>query len=236
MVASLEAYRSRLKRVSRDISRSTRPSQPDDSSMGSPPPLRHGVALPPELCSDALTVLDPLIREFIRQVPHRESDALDAASFLEWLDERQSLSGFDQDIVRSLYSQHAVEQLSLQKRLAQARFEALVAEHCSNRPLAWKPSHTRVHLNPIHIWARLETRLLLDEEVTVPATVLFYRDGHQVRTAVIERDEERLLKMLERKPLKLAEVLECDDQEEQGELLDMLRQLQELHLVALSRC
>src|SRR5262249_52863462 len=43
-----------------------------------------------------------------------------------------------------------------------------------------------IHLNPLRVRARFTTRVLVDEEASLPADVLFFPVGNDIRTALLE--------------------------------------------------
>lgn len=161
------------------------------------------------LLADGFDELDEFINEYVRDVPLSayDTDSADAERFLDWLADRTDLTDEQQDYVTSQRSRYAVEFVAVKQRLAHVRFQRLLSASASRHDELLSNRRLMLHLNPIHVWATFETRVLLDNEVSIPAPVLFYAVGREVRSAVIEPYAGVLLRDLERSgPVRVAEL------------------------------
>ncbi|MCA9044747.1 MAG: hypothetical protein KDA69_10535, partial [Planctomycetaceae bacterium] len=103
--------------------------------------------------------------------------------------------------------------------------------------LAKELGHNRkltIHLNPVHVWTTLETRVYLDEYSTIPATVLFYPVNAGVEGAVVEEDVVPLLKQLSRRPCKFDDLVGTMPHYDRDDLIDIVAELVQLGVVALA--
>ena len=189
-----------------------------------------------ELLADGFDQLDEQIDAYVASVPLSAYDtgSSDAERFLDWLEQSVDLDDEQRDFIAALRAQHAVELVAVKQRLAHVRFQELLSmndrllcELETNRKL-------RVHLNPIHVWSQFETRVLLDEGDDLPATVLFYPVGSDVRTVVVEADAEELLRDLSQtEPTTVTTLLRGTPRDRHGEVLNLLRDLALLRVIAL---
>ena len=104
--------------------------------------------------------------EFIKTLPlgAYDSGQYDGEKFLIWLEATKSLTPEQRDHVACQRARHAVENMGREQRPAHVRFQELAslagelgAELESNATL-W------IHFNPIRVWARFETSVLLDDD------------------------------------------------------------------------
>ncbi|MCA8992172.1 MAG: hypothetical protein KDA88_09355 [Planctomycetaceae bacterium] len=179
--------------------------------------------------------LDALMVRYIRETPIRNESSLgDAERFLEWLAMRVDLTEQQMDTVVCQQSRYTVEFVAVKKKLAHARFQELLS---NNRRLAKELGHNRkltIHLNPVHVWTTLETRVYLDEYSTIPATVLFYPVNAGVEGAVVEEDVVPLLKQLSRRPCKFDDLVGTMPHYDRDDLIDIVAELVQLGVVALA--
>jgi hypothetical protein len=234
MATTLDVFVSRLDRVSESPSQlsvvpAPHPNHQSDFRFAQ---LQDACAL----LADGFPQLNQLIEDYVLAVPlqHRSILRDDAAGFLKWISRGISLDDEQRDLVMCLKSRHAVEFVALKQRLAFARFQERAA--ATSGLLAdksrWRQS--KIHMNPVHVWARFETRIMLDVSTRIPATVLFYPVGREIRTVVIEADAEPLLRTLERGPLSVRSVLAGLEGEELCEMQDILIDLAQLNIIAFS--
>lgn len=179
--------------------------------------------------------LDFLMDLYLEEVPLSRRTALtDAENFLEWLTLRVDLTDEQRDAVVCQQSRHSVEFVAVKQRLAHARFQELLS---NNQRLATELGSNRtisVHFNPAHIWATLETRVFLDDEATIPATVLFFAVGDAVEGAVIEADLIPLLQQLKKGAARVNQLTGALAHYTRQDLLDILRELAQLGIIALA--
>jgi hypothetical protein len=189
-----------------------------------------------ELLADGFDQLDERIRAYVATVPLSSDDSVsnDAERFLDWLEQCVDLDEEQRDFIAALRAQHAVELVAVRQRLAHVRFQEqlsmtdrLLGELETNRRL-------RIHLNPIHVWSQLETHVLLDEGDDLPATVLFYPVGSDVRTVVVEADAEDLLRDLNQSgATTVTALLRRTRFGRRRKVLNLLRELARLSVIAL---
>jgi hypothetical protein len=189
-----------------------------------------------ELLQDGLDELAELIKQYIKEVPLSAYDTgnTDAERFLIWVEKHADLNDEQQDFIRCQRSRHAVEFVAMKQRLAHVRFqellsmnEQLVGELDSN-------SRLTIHLNPVHVWSRFETKALLGDDDASPATVLFYPVGNDIRTAVIESECEQLIHLLEQHGvMRVKDLKKLFPREEHGSLIALLKDLAEMGMIAL---
>lgn len=189
-----------------------------------------------ELLADDFDNLDELIKTYVHEVALAAYDTgcTDCERFLIWICEREDLSPEQQDFIRCQRSRHAVEFVAVKKRLAFVRFQELLS--MNERLLEELGSNGRlgVHLNPVHVWSRFETRALLDDEADVPATVMFYPVGNDVRTAVIEPEAEELIRLLDQSGVMcVRDVKKLYPHAERDAVVELIRDLAEMGIIAL---
>lgn len=189
-----------------------------------------------ELLADDFENLDELIKAYIHEVPLAayDTNCTDCERFLVWIGEREDLSPEQEDFIRCQRSRHAVEFVAVKKRLAFVRFQELLSMNDRLIEELGKNVKLSVHLNPVHVWSRFETRALLDDDATVPATVLFFPVGDDVRTAVIEPDAERMIRLLDRSGVMyVRDIRKLYPRNEREQVVDLIRDLAEMGIVAL---
>jgi hypothetical protein len=189
-----------------------------------------------ELLADGLDELDDLISQYIQEVPLAAYDGgcADAERFLQWLTRQLELTDEQQDFVACQRGRHAVEFVAVKQRLAHVRFQELLS--MNDRLLEELGSNGKltVYLNPVHAWSAFQTRALLDEEASVPATVMFFPVGSDIRTAIIESDAEELIGLLEPAGrMRYKELKKLLPAEEREGLPQLIRDLAEMGMVAL---
>ncbi|MCA9089109.1 MAG: hypothetical protein KDA90_10820 [Planctomycetaceae bacterium] len=184
---------------------------------------------------DGFDNLDRLIQDYIAAVPLAKQDGkADAEQFLEWLATHRELSEEQRDAIICQQSRYTVEFLAMKKRLSNARFQELLS---NNSRLLRELSHNRtirIHLNPAHVWASLETREFLDESTRIPARVLFYLAKDKVCGAVIGEELQLLFRKLQRGPRSLSDLRWVMPRHGDWDLMDVLRELAQLGIIALA--
>jgi hypothetical protein len=189
-----------------------------------------------ELLADGLDELQDLVKQYIKEVPLAAYDTgnSDAERFLIWLDKHAELNDEQKDYVRCQRSRHAVEFVAMKQRLAHVRFQELLSMNELLVPELETNARLTVHLNPVHVWSRFETKALLGDDDASPATVLFYPVGNDIRTAVIEPECEQLIHMLEQHGvMRVKDLKKLLPQSEHPALFNLLRDLADMGMVAL---
>lgn len=189
-----------------------------------------------ELLVEELEELEDLIKAYVKEIPLSAYDTgcSDAERFLTWIDEKADLTDEQKDIIRCQRSRHAVEFVAMKQRLAHVRFQELLS--MNERLLEELDGNGKlmVHLNPIHVWSRFETKALLDEEDIVPATVLFFPVGNDIRTVVIEPECEELIRLLDQSGvMRVKDLRKLCVKSDQEQLMGLLRDLAEMGVIAL---
>ncbi|MBW3542676.1 MAG: hypothetical protein KY476_20625 [Planctomycetes bacterium] len=188
-----------------------------------------------ELLDEAFDDLDESIVEYVKTFPLAAYDtgASDAGCFMTWIEDSRELSDEQCDLVTCLRSRHAVELRAVANRLAHVRFQELAQSVDSFAPEWGENPRLRIHANPIHVRAVFQTRILLDEDDDVPAEVVFFPDGNDIRTAVLEDEPGRLLEMLAGGGHATFDELEAGEPGlTREELLELCIELADLGLVA----
>ncbi len=187
-----------------------------------------------QLLADGFDGLDGDIREYVHSVPlvKGDTDRHDAERFLDWLSRRCHWSDEQQDLLICQQAHNAVAFVAIRRRLAHARFQALLA---SGPPSAELHRKGTVYLNPIRIWSTFETHALLQEEAGIPATVLFFAIGGEIRTAVLEADAEELVKSLEQTgPIPVQKLIGGSADGARAKLMRLILALRDLGIVAVA--
>lgn len=177
--------------------------------------------------------LDRLIGDYVRSVPPAAHSETDTERFMTWLEDREYVNPEQRDLLLCLYSRRAVETAALHKRLAHARFSELLVRTPALLKTLTPLSAETIRLNPVHIWAIMQTRVLLDEESDLPAHVLFYQIGDEVSTAILRGDVLPLVRMLEHRDVKVSELFRDMTFDQEDRLMDLLHQLAEMKIIAI---
>jgi hypothetical protein len=188
-----------------------------------------------ELLRDGFDDLDELVAAYVRRIPPAAYDlgCQDAEQFLQWLADTTKLSDVQRDYVACQRSRHAIETLARGNHQGHVRFQEL-AGRVEQTLGEWDECRQlRIWLNPIHVWAVFETAELVGDEAAPPAEVLFYADGSEIRTALLEAWGNDLVRGLEQLgPCTLADwSTHCGWAPD--ELAEFARDLAELGIVAL---
>lgn len=186
--------------------------------------------------------LDDLLEAFIRgtSLAAYDTGASDGERFLQWLETTRDPTPEQRDYIICQRARHAVEDMARTNRVGHIHFQELLSMAGDLAAELETNPTLRVHLNPIRVWARFETKVLLDEEATVPADVLFFPIGSDIRTAVLEQaGGERIRELAAFGPITLSdwhrELTPFVETEHvsRGELGEVTRMLIDLGLAAL---
>ncbi len=163
-----------------------------------------------DLLEDAFDNLDERINDYISAVPLAAYDtgSSDLELFLDRLCDMHHLSALQFDCVTCQKSRIAVEQRAANNRIGHVWFQELFsraadfAKELETNPTLW------VTLNPITIRATFFTQALLDEDDSIPADVMFFPVGNDIRTAILEPEAEQVIRKLESHgPARLEELV-----------------------------
>lgn len=180
---------------------------------------------------------DELIREYVRGCRSGPYDTglTDSGRMLDWLATGRSLSPAQQDYIACQRARHAVEELARRQRLQHVRFQKLRSQSQSWLPERDLAEGLCLHLNPIREWAQFVSTELLDDEAQPPANVLFFADGNEVSTAVLELEGQALVNELaDYQPCTLQEWMALSPHRDRDELAETCSDLAEMGLVAIS--
>lgn len=241
----LDAYREQITRLARALTAAEQaPAAQDDPALRQQMWLfadenfakrREKLQAQLALVEEAFDGLDGLLRRYVGEVRSAAYDtvASDADRFLRWLERAAELTPEQRDHVACQRARHAVEAAARQDRWAYVRFQELwsvadrLAEELGNNP------DLVIHLNPSRAWSRFTTRALLDEESAVPAEVLFFAAGGEVRTALLEPAGQTLVRELASlAPCTLGEWAGLSTRADRDELAAFCRDLSSMGLVA----
>jgi hypothetical protein len=189
-----------------------------------------------DVLADGFIDLEEHIETYVSEVSLAacETADLDVERFFDWLDEHVDLTDADRDYLRCQRSRHAVERVALRKRLSHVRFQALLARNDAPEGFQLRMQDV-IYLNPIHVWARYETRALLDDDVDVPALVVFFPVGDEIRTAVVDDCAADLLRRLGQEgPLPLRQLTGWVSHDERDRMCAALCELTCAGLVAIA--
>ncbi|QDU39947.1 hypothetical protein Mal4_43010 [Maioricimonas rarisocia] len=190
-----------------------------------------------DLLADGFDEFEGLIAEYVRSVPldPREAGHGDAERFLDWLSEQEDLTDEQRDYVVCQQGYRAVEFVALAQRLAHARFQERLSLNEENLPLLGRNDNLDVMLNPIHVWAVFETRALIDDDEPLPANVLFFPVGQEIRTVIVDAPAEELIRFLtDAGTIRSRALLRNWPTSERAEVVAMLRELAAVGLITLT--
>jgi len=193
-----------------------------------------------EFAFDAFEDTEDLLIKFIKEQPLASYDtgASDGECMLKWMEQTMDLSPEQCDHIACQRARHALEDVARKMRVPHIHFQEILgmAETVGD-DLEGNPN-LRVHLNPIRVWSRFETPVLLDEDAEVPADVLFFPVGSDIRTAVLEDSGRLRVEVLEQLGACSFErwAEELDDREgmevDREELIAFAKDLAEMGLLA----
>lgn len=161
-----------------------------------------------EVVTPAFRDLADLIVKFIHAVPLTAYDtaASDGERFLEWLERTQSPFPEQRDFIACQRARHAIVDAACKNRLSHVHFQELLSLADTLAGDLELNRSLEIRLNPIRVWSRFETSELLDESVVVPATVVLFPVGTEIRTVVLEGDGlERVRELVAFGPVSLDE-------------------------------
>lgn len=179
--------------------------------------------------------LDDLIDEFIHLVPLAAYDTgcSDGDRFLRWLSLTRVTTPEQQDHIACQLARHEVEHIARKNRLGHVRFQELrsLTSRLQN-DLSTNPK-LRIHLNPIRTWTQFQTNMLLDDDATTPADVVFFAFGTQIRTSDVEAAGKYFLETLAvHGPCTLADWKRLDRAVSRNDLIEFCIDAAEMGLIA----
>lgn len=151
-----------------------------------------------EIVSELFDDLESFIEQYIQTVPLAayDSGSSDGNRFAEWLSRKVHLTAEQGDALTIVRARYAVEEHARANRIGHLHFQevsSLIAELAPELP---RNPKLQLRLNPIRQWAVLETTRFLDGDDIVPADVLFYACGREVRTVVLNSLGRSLIRAL----------------------------------------
>ncbi len=188
-----------------------------------------------EFVAESFEDFDELLVKYISDVPSASYDSgtSDGDRMLQWLSRTQSPTPEQLDHIACQHARHAVEDQARRNRLKHVRFQELRSMNEQSLAELETNEQLRVYLNPIRTWARFITEELLDEDSQPPANVLFFANGNEVSTAVLELEGQALINELaDYSPCTLGEWAALSQLADRDELADLCRDLADMGLVA----
>jgi hypothetical protein len=187
------------------------------------------------LLQGAFDDFDELIEEYLLAQPQGAFDTGtdDSERFLRFLGRRLRLTAEQRDYVACQRVRHAVEERARLDRQGHLRFQELwsLAPRLSAE-LDTNPG-LRIHLNPIRVWSRFRTSVLLDAATRPPAHVLFFAVRRDMTTAVFEAPARALVQELAAlAPCTLEHWASRSRQGDRATLAELCRNLAVMGLVA----
>ena len=176
-----------------------------------------------------------LVEQFVIEHPFQALDSTtrDADRCLQWIEETQPLTPEQTDYLACQKARHAVEEMGAEQHLEHVRF-------CEVRTVTSKllgdlesDGRLMLHINPIHVWTQFHTLSLLDDDMTLPADVVFYASGSEIRTAVVNETARLLLQELDEfGPVSLDEWALRTSHSGRTGIVAACKELAELELIA----
>lgn len=188
-----------------------------------------------ESVAEAFDNLEDLVPAFIRNVRPAAYDTTvsDGERFLSWLERTGALTPRQRDYVACQRARLAVEAAARADHPGHRRFQELwsltpqLAAELDTAP------GLRAHLNPVRAWSRFTTTALLDDDATLPADVLFFAAGEEIRTAVLDPHGRELVEELAScGPCTLDDWASRSRYANREEIVTLCRDLAEMGLVA----
>ena len=140
-----------------------------------------------ESVAGAFDDFERLIEVYVRQHPLAAFDtsASDGERMLLWLLDKRALSPVQRDYVLCQRGRHAVEELARCHRTGHVEFQRLRRRQPTGSEYVTDPT-TLLHVNPVRANATFITQALLDPRSQPPTEVLFFPDGAEIATVVLE--------------------------------------------------
>lgn len=198
------------------------------------PEFEPVLPLEPQLEGSKFPVLDHLIQDYVRSEPDVASAAQDQALFLNWLMGQSSLDPEEREILIDLYLERSIESTALSRRLSYARYMEMLERTPEAINRLTPESRYSIRLNPVHVWAAVESRVNHGGDRGDSSCVLFYQIGKEVHTAILADDIQHFVRSLERQDINVSRLLNGLHEVEADAVLSILKQLAELKIVAIA--
>ena len=176
-----------------------------------------------------------LVEQFVIEHPYQALDSTtrDADRCLEWIAETESLNPEQTDYIACQQARHAVEEMGAARRLEHVRFCEIRTVTSNSLGALESNGSLMLHINPIHVWTQFHTAALLDGDISLPADVVFFATGSEIRTAVVNQTAKLLLEELsEFGDLSLDEWALRTSHSDRAGLVAACKELAELELIA----
>jgi hypothetical protein len=188
-----------------------------------------------EFVAEAFDDLENLVSAYVRSVPPVAYNvtASDGERFLLWLERTGELTPRQRDYVACQQARLAVEAAARANRRGHLHFQELWNLSPQLAATLDTAPGLQVRLNPSCAWSRFTTTALLDDDATLPADVLFFAAGEEIRTAVLEaQGRARVEYLAAHGPSTLDEWAALSRHDDRRKLVDLCRDLAEMGLVA----
>lgn len=189
-----------------------------------------------ELVGGAFRDFDELIADYVRAIPLSAYDtgASDCERMLRWLRETRRLTPRQRDHIACEEARHQVEALARSERLAYVRFQERRSVTPQLAEQLLEEDGPCIYLNPIRVWTVLETNALVGDDAQPPCHVVFFPVDGEIHSALLEAEGRQWIEELtERAPITLAAWGVTSAYASADELVDVVRDLAEMGLVAL---
>ncbi len=188
-----------------------------------------------ELLVPVFDDLDALISAFVQESPlvAYDTGCSDSDRFLKWICLGKELSPEQEDYVACQMARQEVETIARSNRLGHVRFQELWRMVSTLQKDIQTNSRLRILLNPIRTWTSFQSDVLIGESDELPADVLFFACGNQVRTSVFEETGKQHLETLaSHGPLTLEDWRRFERSATRSDLIEFCLDAAEMGLVA----
>lgn len=220
--------RTQPNRHSRTLHSSANPTFPFNA------PREQRSSLPGRLLDES-PALEKELRHYIAQFPDVRDTEIDAIQFTQWLERRQPGSVEIEELLVCLNSTRAGETATLHKRLKHARFLALQAGSRELLEHQNEKLNLTVLFNPVAVWAAVHRKDGDAPRGKIMQYALFFQTDSEVCSLVTPEELLPFLQRLEQADLTLRTLLTGLSQSESSYLWNVLIQLVDLKLLAVSR-
>ncbi|MCG8409552.1 MAG: hypothetical protein MI923_30470 [Phycisphaerales bacterium] len=159
---------------------------------------------------------------------------VDAERFLVWLERTVMLLPEQQDFVAYQRAQHRIAAKARHNRRDYVQFDKLSRRMDPlNIGFALDDEDSWIHLNPMHVWTRFHTDVLLDGEAVPPVDVLCYAALEELRTTMLDSFGTQLVRELSMYgPCTLSQWSALSRAAGRDEIFEFCTSLAELRLIA----
>lgn len=189
-----------------------------------------------EFVAPAFRNFDDLIVAYVKAIPLAAYDtgASDSERMLRWLEGTRRLTPRQQDCIACQRARHAVEDAARHARLAYVHFQERwsVTRALVDR---LRDGRVRLYLNPIRVETTLCTSTFLGDDADLPAQVVFFPIAGEISSAALEPQGRALVEeLISLEPISFPAWAACTEHADEEELLETVRDLAAMGLVAVA--